>query len=590
MKNRAWFLRLIVALLVLLLSGLATLQYIWLGRLSDNELQRMRASLQASSRRFTEDFDAELTRLCKTFAPIDPAGAGAAADVSGSMAQWQKTPYPGMLDQVYLIVANQDAAKLLRWDRAGHSIVPAAWNAELEPVRQLFMRRKSEVVTEPSIQAVGGFPALIIPGVRALRDLAGTSESGWILLTLNRESIQTTLVPALASRYLSGDHELLYDVAILDCESPKSVILASSSKIGSPEAATVDAVADIFRLHLNDLLVQEVSTTRTKQQSDRLQEHTRVILQSVPAGSESPMISTTVDDDNGTKTIHTIKVLSQQPHWQAFFKHRAGSLEEVVGQIRKRNLLLSFSVLLLLGISVILILVETRRVQKLAAQQIRFVAGVSHELRTPLSVICSAGENLRDAVVNDPEQIRRYGDTIAEEGRRLTEMIERILDFAGIQSGRSREQVPVQIQEVVSGVTAKLAIPGKTTIEIDVPNGLPSVLGDRVALESAITNLLDNAQKYAAPPIRIQARADRNGSGGKIVLSVRDHGPGISPQDLPHVSEPFFRGRNATAARVRGSGLGLSIARHVAESHGGTLTVESAEGSGCCVSISLPSL
>jgi signal transduction histidine kinase len=97
----------------------------------------------------------------------------------------------------------------------------------------------------------------------------------------------------------------------------------------------------------------------------------------------------------------------------------------------------SFGVLVLLGASMGLVLATTGRAQRLAAQQMEFVAGVSHELRTPLAVIRSAAENLADGVVADPRQVKRYGDVIAGEGRRLTQMVEQIMEFAGFESGRA---------------------------------------------------------------------------------------------------------------------------------------------------------
>ena len=103
---------------------------------------------------------------------------------------------------------------------------------------------------------------------------------------------------------------------------------------------------------------------------------------------------------------------------------------------RRRNLIISSTVLSVLGASVALLVLSTRRAQELARQQMEFVAAVSHELRTPLAVIRSAGENLADGVIKDDEQIRKYGDLVRNEGRRLTEMVEQILEFAGIESGQ----------------------------------------------------------------------------------------------------------------------------------------------------------
>jgi signal transduction histidine kinase len=127
-------------------------------------------------------------------------------------------------------------------------------------------------------------------------------------------------------------------------------------------------------------------------------------------------------------------------------KHPAGSLETAVNAARRRNLILSSGILAVLGASMGLLVLSTRRAQRLARQQMEFVAAVSHELRTPLAVIRSAAENLADGVVHDEAQIRKYGDLMRNEGRRLTEMVEQILELAGIQSGqRGFALRPVQL-------------------------------------------------------------------------------------------------------------------------------------------------
>ena len=124
--------------------------------------------------------------------------------------------------------------------------------------------------------------------------------------------------------------------------------------------------------------------------------------------------------------------------WQLLIKHRAGSLEAAVTEARRRNLVISFGILLLLAASVGTIIISTGRAQKLARQQVEFVAGVSHELRTPLAVICSAGENLADGVVEAPAQVSQYGALIRNEGRRLTKMVEQGL---GLRARRRDEKL-----------------------------------------------------------------------------------------------------------------------------------------------------
>src|SRR4029079_7870929 len=124
------------------------------------------------------------------------------------------------------------------------------------------------------------------------------------------------------------------------------------------------------------------------------------------------------------------------PSWRILLQHADGSLDAAVAHARLRNLYLSFGILATLMISVGLILFNARRSERLAAQQMDFVATVSHELRTPLAVIRSAAQNLAAGVVPDPAQARQYGDLIETEGRRLTDMVEQVLEYAGLSDHR----------------------------------------------------------------------------------------------------------------------------------------------------------
>src|SRR4029079_4150130 len=124
------------------------------------------------------------------------------------------------------------------------------------------------------------------------------------------------------------------------------------------------------------------------------------------------------------------------PSWRILLQHADGSLDAAVAHARLRNLYLSFGILATLMISVGLIVMNARRSERLAAQQMDFVATVSHELRTPLAVVRSAAQNLSAGVINDATQARRYGDLIEGEGRRLTEMVEQVLEYAGVNGNQ----------------------------------------------------------------------------------------------------------------------------------------------------------
>ena len=277
--------------------------------------------------------------------------------------------------------------------------------------------------------------------------------------------------------------------------------------------------------------------------------------------------------------------------WQLLARHKGGSLELVVAADRRRNLLLSFGVLLLLAVSMALIIISTQRARRLARLQMEFVAGVSHELRTPVAVICSAADNLAEGFVGARDQVREYGALIRNEGRRLSGMIEQILRFAAGQSRRSTYDLgPVPVAEAVARVLTNISVLPEAegfTVEREIDPDLPPVHADAAALVHCLENLVLNALKYGGDKRWVRVRAARANSGSRVRIDVADGGPGIDPADLPHIFEPFYRGKAAQAAQIHGTGLGLSLARDIAEAMGGRLDASSEPGQGTTFTLEL---
>ncbi len=275
-------------------------------------------------------------------------------------------------------------------------------------------------------------------------------------------------------------------------------------------------------------------------------------------------------------------------------RHRDGSLEAAVNNNRLRSLGISFGVLLLLGASVGFLLISANRAQRLAQQQLEFVAGVSHELRTPLAVLKSAGENLADGVIQEKDRTRQYGELINNEVIRLSEMVEKALAYAGIQSG---EQVyefhPVNISAVIEAAIhkAKKVIPKDNfSIEVSIDQKLPQIIGQAAALQSACENLIINAFKYSSTRkwVKIEAHPAPISNALYVEIIVKDHGIGIPAKDLSNIFKPFYRGSNAIDKQIHGSGLGLSITKHIVEAHKGTISVKSTANEGSVFTMRLP--
>lgn len=262
-------------------------------------------------------------------------------------------------------------------------------------------------------------------------------------------------------------------------------------------------------------------------------------------------------------------------------RYRRGSLDEIVTGLRRRNLAVSFGILLLLAAAMTLIIVSARRAQRLAKLQMEFVAGVSHEFRTPVAVICSAGDNLAEGIVDPNPRVKQYGALVRSQGRRLREMVEQILAFAAGQGGRRLELRPVDAEAVIDSALSdvhSLIEESGAVIERRIEPGLPFVTADEAALKQCLHNLVTNGLKYGGEGrwLGITARS----RDGEVDIAVADRGIGIDPAELAQVFDPFYRGEAAVASQIHGTGLGLSLARDLVQGMGGSIEAVSTPGKG----------
>ena len=233
---------------------------------------------------------------------------------------------------------------------------------------------------------------------------------------------------------------------------------------------------------------------------------------------------------------------------------------------------------------------------QLAKLQMDFVASISHELRTPLAVIRSAAENIADGVVEGKDQLAKYGAVIRKQSRQMTDLVNQILLFVSTRERTHRYVLkPLQVSEIVHSAvenTAELAREAGFVIEQSIETDLPHVMGDLPALSRCLQNLIVNAIKYGAQDRSVAIKAFREKTGspshGEVAISVQDRGMGIEKSDLLHIFEPFYRSPVVRAAQIHGTGLGLPLARTIAEAMGGKLTVESKPGVGCVFTLHLP--
>ncbi len=219
-----------------------------------------------------------------------------------------------------------------------------------------------------------------------------------------------------------------------------------------------------------------------------------------------------------------------------------------------------------------------------------FISSVSHELRTPLTAINGWGETLLELerTGGDPEQLRRGVGIILKESRRLTTMVEELLDFSKMEDGRFTlqiEQVDIQA-EFEDAVYTYRELFKQEAIVLNYDDGgeelLPPIPGDPERLKQVFCNVLDNAAKHGGSGKRIDARL--TSSPESVTITVRDYGPGIPEEELPFVKQKFYKG----SSKARGSGIGLAVCDEIIHLHGGTFTIGNADGDGTVVTITLP--
>jgi signal transduction histidine kinase len=578
LQRDSWISLIVGGVLVVLLPLLAALQYRWLGQVSEGEREQMKAGLQATARRISDDFDQELTRAFVSYL----SSADKLSDESGFAERHQRwldnAHDPRLVKAVFLAPAKEaDSLTLKQFDAATNQFAPQAWPEELQAlqgqleqrlkvVRTAFAQDPPQMPPPPNLSSIfnGELQALVAP-IAKIPQLGSGDQTpeifGFAIVQLDAQFIQHEMLPNLVKQHVDVNK---YDLKILSRGEAKKVIWQTAAT----DLQNPDTTQPLFGLR-----VSEIRNLMQNQQPRQ--------------GAVTPRLGSGGGPPFGGGG-------GDNRAWELRIRHRAGSLDAAVAQVRRRNLLISSGILLLLVSSIGLLMLSVRRAKKLAQQQMDFVAGVSHELRTPLAVIDSAGYNLTKGVIKDPQRIAHYGALIRKETRRLQEMVEQILEFAGVQSGKQKYELhPTNVNQVITDVLSAsqpLLAEGGFQLETDIAPDLPAVLADSPALARALQNLLNNAMKYGGESRWIGVNAQASAQTGEVRITVADRGLGISAEDQRHIFEPFYRGSEVKAAQIHGNGLGLSLVKNIVTAHNGRITVESAEGKGSQFTITLPAL
>ena len=548
-SKRSFGLLVPLALLALLLV-LAWLQYRWTGALSRAEAERLRSGVSASLSRFGGELDFELARVLRAFSMRSPS------ELSEGLAEFRhQSHYPEIVAELYRLEFEEGRLELGKLEEDGtFAMTSPPPGLERLADRAEALRNPHRTRPRgpgPPLSLVSSDPlSIVIPAhwERGAREPAAT------MVVLSSEVIRERLLPDIAERVFGSEGSLEFDVVVVD--DAKRVVFSSRDN-ASDVIRSADASSSLLSLRS--------AVGRPRPRRDR---------------GPGPYAPPPPPPDR----------IREDGPWRVFVRHREGSLDAVVGRARAWNVALGSGVLFLLGTSIVLLTVSARRATELSERKMEFVAGVSHELRTPLAVIRSAAQNLADGSVSGGPQVRRYGGLIEAEGRRLEDLVEQVLELAGVQSqARQSPRERVSTTGIVrSAITDSAAEAGERGIEVqaDFPAAELFVLGDEEALRRGVANLVGNAIKHGGEQNSVKVSVE--GRSGEVSISVSDSGPGIPSSEVPHLFEAFYRGRHARERQVRGSGLGLSLVQQIARDHGGRVEVDTNPGKGSRFSIILP--
>lgn len=567
--------RYVVVPSAIVVIALAMLQYRWSARVSEATAVRLADSLQMSLMNWQKDFFRYFSEISLALR-IDPLEdtPGDLDQYKRRLAEWKAlAKYPNLISNVYILKADGTSFRLDQ----GRAHEAETWPSRFVPFRsdldraaQAFQRMPKPPPTGSASFGIGdstgewtfepSIPAMLHPvALEGTVDAKKAHSTDWIAIELSQQEIQNHILGDLSHTYFQGTDGLDYQIAVLSGTPPGPVIYSSDRGFGDPEPRDADGIIDVFGRPYDQALGPPVHVFHA------------------PSGDKGP------SDLAKISWFPLLRDIPAHVGWRLVVRHRRGGpLGAFVNELHRRDLAIGFGVLLVLAINMGMLIVTSHRAQRLAQLQMNFVTAVTHELRTPLAAIISGADNMRSGVVDTTQQMIQYGTTIGAQAKQLYALVERILLFAATRQGRQRYKLtPLDVEEHIDAALASAAelIEAQAfTIEREVEPGLPPVLGDSAALFQCLQNLISNALKYGKEQRWIGIRAQAVDQ--TVQISISDRGIGITPDDLPHIFEPFYRSPSVQAAQIRGTGIGLALSKSIAEDLQGRITVESTPGKG----------
>ena len=618
------------------LVTLAVLQYKWLGSVSEAEKERLEESLSASSENFVAEFNRNFSEVENVFRiQISDRNVDMEELIGEAWDSWMQTsPGAGLVDSVYLIRQfGSQSPVVYRYDTDPgmlKDIVPShaitQWISENSSAVHLSELR-TNLRRHPDFgeQSFLSVPVQLFDMVRVRNSdssknievrLSIDHSDDLVLIKLDNRVIRQELIPAIARTYFSDSFDDRYQLSIVDNNAEQFVYYTSGDSAQILPEPDFTRNLDQFNLGgvlmLNrvpglgrDAIPDSASGIEFSFNNRRGVKADTAVFQEGKWESHfysENVSSVSLTNSNGMNisgadTVMSSAMIGGLPYttWQLWLSFKEGSLDAFVNKTRNRNLAISFGILSILGISVLMIVVYAQRSRDLAEQQMLFVAGVSHELRTPLTVIRSAAENLNEGVVQDESRKKEYAGLMLKEGRRLSDMVDQIMEFSGIQTGkRVYNFTSFSIKDLIDDLLHEFKpVLEEENVQLEYSNVASgqTIYADYDALYLSISNLLTNAIKFRGDSNKIRlAVADLTPKNQKRVFTiiVQDYGLGVPAEEQKQVFNPFFRGRRPVEEQLKGNGIGLSLVQKVTKAHKGEIRLKSELNKGTTVVLMIP--
>lgn len=284
------------------------------------------------------------------------------------------------------------------------------------------------------------------------------------------------------------------------------------------------------------------------------------------------------------------KALWILPGFEIFLKLKEDNIASLVSSKLKTNLIILICLSGLIVLSTVFLFINFRKEMKLAQMKTDFISNVSHELRTPLALISMYSETLEMNRLKDESQKQKYYSVISSEAERLSKIVNNILNFSKMEAGKreynfTQTNIIYLTEKILSSYSSHLQQSGFT---FDFQNTLTEadINCDSEAVSEAILNLIDNAVKYSQDKKEIKISLNENDN--KIFISIKDSGIGIETKEIDKIFEKFYRVSSGLRHNTKGSGIGLSIVKHIVDAHKGQIIVKSVINKGSEFIIELP--